>query len=180
MSTKQKYFGKYRGTVVNNIDPMQIGRLQVMVPDVSNVMLSSWAMPCTPVAGINSHSLDLDGLGDYVEIAHHASLNAADGSTISLWVKPRTYPGFVPAGNDWSALLSKGLAWGDENYSVGFGAGGGVLKRYIWNFYSVLLNAGLKGKRKTFFGKQLSGLLLRGSLFSLRIFSSPISWGQRG
>jgi hypothetical protein len=75
-----------------------------------------------PVAGINTHSLDLDGAGDHVEIAHHASLNATDGSTISMWVKPRTYPGFVPAGNDWSALLSKGLSWNNENYSVGFGA----------------------------------------------------------
>lgn len=46
------FYGKYRGTVVNNVDPMQIGRIQVMVPDVSNVMLSSWAMPCVPVAGI--------------------------------------------------------------------------------------------------------------------------------
>ena len=26
------YYGIYRGTVVNNIDPMQIGRLQVQVP----------------------------------------------------------------------------------------------------------------------------------------------------
>jgi hypothetical protein len=69
MSTKQKYFGKYRGTVVNNIDPMQIGRLQVMVPDVSNVMLSSWAMPCTPVAGINMgmFTLPLIGAGVWVE-----------------------------------------------------------------------------------------------------------------
>ncbi len=46
------FYGKYRGTVVNNLDPMQIGRIQAMVPDVSNVMLSSWAMPCVPVAGI--------------------------------------------------------------------------------------------------------------------------------
>ena len=30
----QKYYGKYRGTVVNNIDPLQIGRIQVQVPDV--------------------------------------------------------------------------------------------------------------------------------------------------
>jgi uncharacterized protein involved in type VI secretion and phage assembly len=69
MSAKQKYFGKYRGTVVNNIDPMQIGRLQVMVPDVSNVMLSSWAMPCTPVAGINMgmFTLPLIGAGVWVE-----------------------------------------------------------------------------------------------------------------
>jgi uncharacterized protein involved in type VI secretion and phage assembly len=46
------HYGKYRGTVINNVDPMQIGRIQVMVPDVSNVMLSSWAMPCAPVGGI--------------------------------------------------------------------------------------------------------------------------------
>jgi hypothetical protein len=46
-----KFFGKYRGTVVNNIDPMQIGRIQVMVPDVSNLVPTSWAMPCVPLAG---------------------------------------------------------------------------------------------------------------------------------
>jgi len=50
----KKFFGKYRGTVVNNLDPMQIGRIQVLVPDVSNIMLSSWAMPCVPVAGIQT------------------------------------------------------------------------------------------------------------------------------
>lgn len=48
----QQFFGKYRGTVINNIDPMQIGRLQVLVPDVSTFLPTSWAMPCLPVAGI--------------------------------------------------------------------------------------------------------------------------------
>jgi uncharacterized protein involved in type VI secretion and phage assembly len=48
----KQFLGKFRGVVVNSIDPMQIGRVQVMVPDVSNVMLSSWAMPCAPVAGL--------------------------------------------------------------------------------------------------------------------------------
>jgi hypothetical protein len=46
----QKYFGKYRGTVVNNIDPMKIGRIQVIVPDVG-LTPSTWAMPCVPLAG---------------------------------------------------------------------------------------------------------------------------------
>jgi uncharacterized protein involved in type VI secretion and phage assembly len=69
MSEAKKYFGKYRGTVVNNVDPMQIGRIQVMVPDVSNVMLSSWAMPCVPVAGINMgmFTVPLIGAGVWVE-----------------------------------------------------------------------------------------------------------------
>ena len=50
----KKFYGKYRGTVINNLDPMQIGRIQVIVPDVSTVALSSWAMPCMPVAGIQT------------------------------------------------------------------------------------------------------------------------------
>ncbi|MFB3921952.1 MAG: phage baseplate assembly protein V [Terriglobia bacterium] len=47
----QRFFGKYRGTVVNNVDPTNIGRLQVMVPDVLGPTLSSWAMPCFAVTG---------------------------------------------------------------------------------------------------------------------------------
>ncbi len=47
------YLGKFRGVVVNNVDPMQIGRIQAIVPDVSPIP-SSWAMPCLPWAGINT------------------------------------------------------------------------------------------------------------------------------
>jgi uncharacterized protein involved in type VI secretion and phage assembly len=46
-----KYYGLYRATVVNNIDPLQIGRIQAIVPDVSNIIPTSWAMPCVPIAG---------------------------------------------------------------------------------------------------------------------------------
>ena len=47
------FYGKYRGTVINNLDPLLIGRIQAIVPDVSGLLPSSWAMPCVPVAGIN-------------------------------------------------------------------------------------------------------------------------------
>lgn len=69
MSSENKFFGKFRGTVVNNIDPMQIGRIQAMVPDVSNVALSSWAMPCLPVAGIQMgvHTVPPIGAGVWIE-----------------------------------------------------------------------------------------------------------------
>jgi uncharacterized protein involved in type VI secretion and phage assembly len=49
--TEQKFFGKYRGTVVNNVDPLQTGRLMVECPDVLSLAPSSWAMPCVPLAG---------------------------------------------------------------------------------------------------------------------------------
>ena len=50
-SNGNKYYGKYRGTVVNNIDPMKLGRLLVQVPDVLGIVPSSWAVPCVPLAG---------------------------------------------------------------------------------------------------------------------------------
>jgi uncharacterized protein involved in type VI secretion and phage assembly len=69
MSSGQKYYGKYRATVINNIDPMQIGRIQVIVPDVSNVIPTSWAMPCVPVAGIQMgvYTVPPIGSGVWVE-----------------------------------------------------------------------------------------------------------------
>ncbi len=45
------YYGIYRATVVNNIDPMQIGRIMVLVPDVGGITPSTWAMPAVPIAG---------------------------------------------------------------------------------------------------------------------------------
>jgi uncharacterized protein involved in type VI secretion and phage assembly len=46
-----QFFGKYRGTVVGNVDPQNMGRLAVTVPDVSNVQTSTWAMPSAALAG---------------------------------------------------------------------------------------------------------------------------------
>ena|SRR5437016_4324132 len=51
IGTEGKYYGKYRGTVINNLDPEFTGRLLVMVPDVTSLTPSSWAVPCVPLAG---------------------------------------------------------------------------------------------------------------------------------
>lgn len=47
----RQFFGKYRGKVENNLDPMQLGRVQVSVPAVLGEGTLSWAMPCAPFAG---------------------------------------------------------------------------------------------------------------------------------
>jgi uncharacterized protein involved in type VI secretion and phage assembly len=64
----KKYYGKYRGTVINNVDPEQIGRIQAVVPDVSNVVPTSWAMPCLPGAGINTGMFTVPPIGGGVWI----------------------------------------------------------------------------------------------------------------
>jgi hypothetical protein len=51
MSQDGKFWGKYRGTVVQNIDPERKGRLMVSVPDVLSLIPTTWAEPCVPLAG---------------------------------------------------------------------------------------------------------------------------------
>ena len=62
-------YGKYRGTVVNNIDPLQTARIQVIVPDAAGFIPGTWAMPCLPMAGINSgvFTVPMIGSGVWIE-----------------------------------------------------------------------------------------------------------------
>jgi uncharacterized protein involved in type VI secretion and phage assembly len=46
-----KFFGKFRGTVINNIDPEMRGRIMCMVPDVFGPLPSTWCEACIPLAG---------------------------------------------------------------------------------------------------------------------------------
>ena len=60
---EQRFYGKYRGMVLNNIDPMMQGRLQVQVPDVAGLLPASWAMPCVPIAGLQTGMVALPAIG---------------------------------------------------------------------------------------------------------------------
>lgn len=48
-----QYYGKYRGKVMNNVDPNQMGRMMVSVPAVSGD-IPVWAMPSVPYAGMQT------------------------------------------------------------------------------------------------------------------------------
>lgn len=70
-----QYFGKFRGTVINNIDPEMRGRLMLMVPDVSSLIPSTWAEPCVPLAGptgppMGVYMVPPIGAGVWVEFEH--------------------------------------------------------------------------------------------------------------
>ncbi|QAU23607.1 baseplate assembly protein [Dyella sp. M7H15-1] len=64
-----KYLGKYRATVIDNVDLMKIGRLMVQIPAVSNILPSTWAMPCMPFGGIQCgmYAVPAIGAGVWVE-----------------------------------------------------------------------------------------------------------------
>jgi len=45
-----RYFGKYRGLVKDNKDPLKLGRIQATVPAIPGMSVN-WALPCAPYAG---------------------------------------------------------------------------------------------------------------------------------
>jgi uncharacterized protein involved in type VI secretion and phage assembly len=66
------FFGKYRGTVSDNQDPMMMNRIRARVPDVLGTQESGWAMPCLPFAGsgMGFFALPDTGAGVWIEFEH--------------------------------------------------------------------------------------------------------------
>jgi hypothetical protein len=46
-----RFYGKYRGLVSDNQDPLDLGRLKARVPEVLGDVETGWASPCAPYAG---------------------------------------------------------------------------------------------------------------------------------
>lgn len=59
----RRYLGKYRGTVFNNIDPENRGRIQAIVPDVQGTIPTTFALPCLPAAGKGSGTFIIPEIG---------------------------------------------------------------------------------------------------------------------
>jgi uncharacterized protein involved in type VI secretion and phage assembly len=72
MKSGRKFYGVYRGTVVNNIDPLQIGRIMATVPDVGGVIPTTWAMPCVPIAGKQMGTFMVPQIGSGVFVQFEA------------------------------------------------------------------------------------------------------------
>lgn len=69
MPRRTPLYGKHRGTVVDNIDPMRLGRIRATVPEVDGGE-SGWAMPCVPFVGANAGVFMLPPVGACVWIEY--------------------------------------------------------------------------------------------------------------
>ena len=86
-----KFFGKYRGQVINNLDPEQIGRLLVNVPDAFSAG-ARLAMPCVPFAGNQSGFFALPSIGANVWIEFERGEVDYPVWTGGFWTSPTEVP----------------------------------------------------------------------------------------
>ena len=127
-AARDGFYGKFRGTVVNNIDPLQIGRVQAIVPDVGSLVPGTWAMPCVPIAGPNMgfFAVPMIGTGVWIEFErgdpdHPIWTGCYWGLTAELPMLSRLVPPVVP-GITLQTPLKNGLVISDVP-----GPTGGVL-----------------------------------------------------
>lgn len=106
-----KYYGVYRGTVLNNIDPMQMARIQLIVPDAGGLTPSTWAMPCVPFAGKQSGTFVVPAIGSGVWVQFENGDPDYPVWTGGWWGSAAEVPSIALAGNPVSPsiVLQTGL-----------------------------------------------------------------------
>jgi len=64
-----RFYGKYRGLVKKTTDPLGLGRLQALVPEVLGDVPTGWALPCAPYAGtgVGLFTIPPVGAGVWIE-----------------------------------------------------------------------------------------------------------------
>jgi phage baseplate assembly protein gpV len=81
----KQYYGVTVGRVINMLDPLAIGRLQVQLPFIDSLDLAPWARVCVPMAGMLSGAYYIPNIGDEVLVAFEHGDPKAPYILGSLW-----------------------------------------------------------------------------------------------
>jgi phage baseplate assembly protein gpV len=91
---KTKYFGVVTGRVLDVLDPMTLGRVQVQLPFIDSADLSPWCRVASPMAGMLSGHYSLPSIGDEVLVAFEHGDVQVPYIVGSLWnaLSPPPFP----------------------------------------------------------------------------------------
>ncbi|MGH9908966.1 MAG: phage baseplate assembly protein V [Pyrinomonadaceae bacterium] len=134
-----KYYGVYRATVMNNIDPMQMGRIQVIVLDSGGFTPSSWAMPCVPFTGRQSGTFMVPAIGSGVWVQFENGDPDQPVWTGGWWGSAAEVPSIALTGNPVSPsiVLQSGLQNMVMISDLPGPTGGIILKTTLGAFISI-------------------------------------------
>lgn len=89
---KKKFYGVTTGRVINVLDPLTLGRVQVQLPFIDALDLAPWARIAVPFAGMMSGHYFIPNFGDQVLVAFEHGDVAAPYVIGSLWSAMATPP----------------------------------------------------------------------------------------
>jgi phage baseplate assembly protein gpV len=97
-SIKKKIYGVMTGRVINDLDPLTLGRVQVQLPAIDSVDLSPWARVAVLMAGPLHGTYMIPNIGDEVLVAFEQGDLNAPYVIGSLWsaMAPPPLPSPVP------------------------------------------------------------------------------------
>lgn len=95
---QSKYYGVTVGRVINVLDPMALGRVQVQLPFIDSLDLSPWARVAVPMAGLAHGDYFIPDIGTEVLVAFEHGDTSAPYVIGSLWnaTAPPPLPSPVP------------------------------------------------------------------------------------
>lgn len=69
MQSSMRFFGKFRGLVKDNQDPLNLGRIKASVPEILLDTDTGWALPAAPYAGdgVGVYTVPEPGAGVWIE-----------------------------------------------------------------------------------------------------------------
>lgn len=130
MSPSHRFFGKYRGTVVNTLDPERRGRIQVIVPDVGGLIPGTWALPCVPFAGMQAGMFVLPAVGSGVWVEFEQGDPDHPIWVGGFWGSAAEVPALAQAGNPASpSIVLQTLMQNSIMVSDVPGPAGGIMLR---------------------------------------------------
>jgi phage baseplate assembly protein gpV len=95
---KKKIYGVVTGRVINMLDPLALGRVQVQIPSIDSVDLSPWARVATMMAGPLHGTYMIPNIGEEVLVAFEQGDVSFPYILGSLWnaMSPPPLPSPVP------------------------------------------------------------------------------------
>jgi phage baseplate assembly protein gpV len=97
-AVQRKFYGVTVGKVINVLDPMTLGRVQVQLPFIDSLDLSPWARVAVPMAGLLHGTYFIPNIGDEVLVAFEQGDINAPYVIGSLWnaMAPPPLPSPIP------------------------------------------------------------------------------------
>ena len=83
-----RFYGKYRGLVLINVDPQNQGRIKAVVPEVMGIIPTNFCLPCTPYAGTLAGLFTVPMIGtgvrEFTDTTQYADMTPAPGTPLQM------------------------------------------------------------------------------------------------